>query len=78
MENTIKKLAKLSSLNFSEKELASFVGDFSDIVVLIDKISDFPVFEDTSMNHKNWKSLRDDTPKEAKYELKTNTVPRII
>ena len=78
MDNLIKKLAKLSSFEFSENEISTFEKDFSDIIPLIDKISDFPFFEDSSMQQENYNSLRTDTPKENEYNFKTNKVSRII
>lgn len=78
MEDLIKKLANLSSFNLSEKEVSSFKKYFSDIIPLIDKISDFPVFEDTSTHIRAWDDLRDDTPKNCDFKFKTNKVSRII
>lgn len=78
MQDIIKKLSKLSFIEISDNELSAFKNDFSDIIPLIDKISDFPIFEDTSIQQQNYTALRSDKQENHKYKFKTNTVPRLI
>ena len=78
MKDLIKKLGTLSGLTLSEKEIRDFSEDFSDIIPLIDKISDFPETESYLVNTENFDNLRSDVVKNDNISFDTKTVPKVI
>ena len=78
MDNLIKKLLTLSSLECSEDEIADFKNDFSDILPLIDTISEFDLKQDDNSSGMNFSALRPDTPEKSNFDFKTKSVPKVI
>lgn len=78
MKNIVKKSATLSGINLSESEISEFITDFSDILPLIDKISEFDSDENVKAQKLDFSKLRSDEPKISGFLYDTKSVPKVI
>ncbi len=78
MNKLIKKTATLSALMLSDQEIAEFCEDFSDILPLIDTISEFDSDETQNSVKLDFSHLRSDEPKASGFLFDTKSVPKVI
>lgn len=78
MKDLIKQLSSLSSFSLSEEELLDFCNDFSDIIPLVNKISEFSDCDTLHTQEKHFNNLREDISEKSDFNYLTKKVTRII